>query len=48
MKTDNRQAIKAKIKELKELRNDIYDYDYDEDALWYIDRAIERLQQAIG
>ncbi len=47
MKTDNREAIKSKLAELKELRQDIYDYDYDETALWHLDRAIENLQRAI-
>ena len=46
MKADNREAIKGKIKELKELWQEIYDYDYDESALWYISRAVESLTRA--
>lgn len=48
MKADNREAIKSKLAELKELRQDIYDYDYDWTALWHLDRAIENLQRAIN
>lgn len=45
MKTDNYEEIARLIKELMELYNNIYDYDYDRDALYYIREAIDNLRR---
>ena len=39
MKTENFERVKELLEELTQLRRDIYDYDYDDDALWCIDNA---------
>jgi len=48
MKAENRQSLESKVKELKELRQNIYDYDFNETAIWYISRAIESLERALN
>ena len=45
MKTDNYEKLNEIINELVIFRNDIYDYDYDEYALWYLDEAITQLKR---
>jgi len=45
MKTDNKETLDRLIKELEELRKEIYDYDYDSDTLWLLDEALGRLRQ---
>jgi hypothetical protein len=44
MITENEKELKRIISELEQLRKDIYDYGYDESALWYIDNAIQSLK----
>lgn len=44
MKTENIERIQGLIRELQELSQDIYDYDYDKEALWNIANAITALQ----
>lgn len=46
MKTETMDEIRAEIRNLTVLYNDIYDYDYDETALWCINEAINNLKNA--
>lgn len=45
MKAENRDELEYILKELKQLRNNIYDYDYDEYVLWHLDEAIKQLDR---
>lgn len=44
MKTENYARLEELIQKLMELHNDIYDYDYDRETLWYISEAIDNLK----
>ena len=44
MKTENREELKGLIKQVEQFREDIYDWDYDETALWHLDEAIRQLK----
>lgn len=44
MKTENIERIQEIIQELFELSQDIYNYDYDKEALWNIANAITALK----
>lgn len=46
MKAETIKDIREEINKLKKLRSDIYDYDYDDTALWHIDEAINHLKKA--
>ncbi len=43
MNGDNRKELKDLIKKVEQFRDDIYDYDYDETALWHLNEAIRQL-----
>lgn len=44
MKTENTERVQELIQELKQLKQDIYDYDYDRESLWNIENAITALE----
>lgn len=47
MKTDNKEKVWEFIKQLQEFRQDIYDYDYDDTALWNLTNAITSLHNIV-
>ena len=44
MKQDNREELKELIKKVEQFHDDIYDYDYDDTALWHLNEAIRNLK----
>lgn len=44
MKAENTERVQELIQELKQLKQDIYDYDYDRESLWNIENAITALE----
>lgn len=46
MKTETMEEIREEIRRLEVLYREIYDYDYDETALWHIAEAHEHLKNA--
>ena len=44
MKTDTENEIKSLLKKAEEIRQDVYDYDYDGDVLYCLDNAIKAIK----
>ena len=44
MKTDIENEIKSLLKKAEEIRQDVYDYDYDCDVLYCLDNAIKAIK----
>ena len=47
MKQETIEEVREEISRLQNLRNDIYDYDYDEYLLWHLNEAIKHLFNSI-
>ena len=47
MKTETRAEVREEIRRLENMRDEIYDYDYDEYLLWHLDEAINHLKNSI-
>ena len=45
MKTDTRNELRELIERLENFRDEVYDYDYDDTALWHLDEAIKNLKR---
>jgi len=45
MKTETTEEIREALRGLKVIYNNIYDFDYDEYALWHLNEAIEHLKE---
>jgi len=43
--TDTRNELRELIERLKTFYDDVYDYDYDEYALWHLNEAIKHLER---
>jgi len=44
MKSETRDALESIIKELEQLKSDVYDYDYDDTVIWNINNALRSLK----
>lgn len=45
MTTETKNTLSGIIANLEELRNDIYNFDYDRENLWYLAEAIKNLRR---
>ena len=45
MNSENRKELETLIEKLKKFRDEVYDYNYDEYALWHLDEAIRQLER---
>ena len=45
MITENKHELNEILKKLQKFRDFIYDFDYDENALWHLDEAINNLKR---